>query len=167
MKHKLLKTKTIWNSQINLDDWQDFIEEEYEGYTDETFLYERCYNMNLNYLEDEKCNLDKSLNNKIIIIADLGFWDGRRKGFKLLGSNLNEIFNISDWDEAHWYYDRFNVRCREPHHDGVNYYLFRELKDDKYQNILCEKIYNETLTSKDITRYTKSLVPYIKEIYGN
>ena len=167
MKTKTLKQKIIWNSEINLEDWKDFIEEEYPEYTNETFLYERCSLMNDQYLYDEKMNLNKQLNNKIIIIADLGLWNGRKQACTLLGANLNNIFDIGSFDEAHWYYDRYDVKCTNPHHDGTNYYTFRELKDDKYWDTqIVPKILNQTLTKKDITRYTKSLVPYLKEIYG-
>lgn len=167
MKKRDLKIRTIWNSNVNLNDYGDYIQEEHpEAIWDDDFRRELIENLNLTYLDDEKCNLNKPLENKIIIIADLGFWDGRRLGYKIVNSNLNAIFDIGEWDEVHWYYDRYNVHCRNPHHDGVNYLKFRELKDNKYEEIICEKIYNGTLTSKDITRYTKSLVPYIKEIYG-
>ena len=167
MKTKTLKQKTIWNSEINLEDWKDFIEEEYPEYTNETFLHERCSLMNDQYLYDEKMNLDKQLFNKIVIIADLGLWNGRKQACKLLDSNLNNIFDIGPFDEAHWYYDRYDIKCTNPHHDGINYYTFRELKDDKYWNTqIVPKILNQALTKKDITRYTRSLVPYLKEIYG-
>lgn len=167
MKKRDLKIRTIWNSNVNLDDYEDYIQEEHpEAMWDDDFKRELIEDLNLTYLDDEKCNLNKPLENKIIIIADLGFWDGRRLGYKIVNSNLNAIFDIGEWEQVHWYYDRYDIHCRNPHHDGVHYFKFRELKDNKYEKIICEKIYNGTLTSKDITRYTKSLVPYIKEIYG-
>lgn len=163
---KNTKVKTIWNSDINMDGWKDFCEEEYPEYTDESFLYERCCLMNDQYFEDEKINLNKQLENNIIILANIGLWNGRKFGYKIVGSNLNSIFDIGPFDDAHWYYDRYNVRCTEHHHDGTNYYVFRELKKPEYEDIVCRKQYEGTLTSKDITRYTRSLVPYIKKIYG-
>jgi hypothetical protein len=167
MKKRDLKIRTIWNSHFNTSDYTDYIVEEHpEAMYDDDLQYQIINDLNILYLDDEKCNLDKPLGNKIIIIADLGFWDGRKLGYRIVDANLNKIFDIGEWDEAHWYYDRYNIHCRNPHHDGVHYLKFRELKDNKYEEIICEKIYNGTLTSKDITRYTKSLVPYIKEIYG-
>lgn len=160
------KIRTIWNSEINLEDWKDFIEEEYPDYTDKIFLYERCSNMNDIYLEDEKMNLNKELNNPIICIADLGLWNGRKFGYKILGNNLNEIFNIGNFDDAHWYAGKHNIKCIEKHHDGINYYLFRELKDIKHLDFISEKCIDNMLTSKHISKYTKSLKPYVSEIYG-
>ena len=160
------KIRTIWNSEINLDDWKDFIEEEYPDYTDESFLYERCSNMNDIYLEDEKMNLNKELKNPIICIADLGLWNGRKSGYKILGNNLNEIFNIGDFDDAHWYVTKYNIKCSEKHHDGINHYLFRELKDIKFLDLLCQKCIDDMLTPQDIALYTRSLKPYVSKIYG-
>lgn len=167
MKKRDLKIRTIWNSHFNTSDYINYIVEEHpEAMYDDDLQYQIIDDLNLFYLDAEKCNLDKPLENKIIIIADLGFWDGRKLGYRIVDANLNKIFDIGEWDEAHWYYDRYDVHCRNPHHDGVHYLKFRELKDSKYEDIICKKIYDGTLTSKDITRYTKSLVPYIKEIYG-
>lgn len=168
MKKKDLKIKTIWKSDFNTEDYLDFIMEEHpEAIWDEDLQNELIWNLKLTYLDDERYyNLNKPLQNKIIIIADLGFWDGRKLGYKVVDANLNGIFDIGEWTQVHWYYDRYDVHCRHPHHDGVHYLKFRELKDGKYEDIICEKIINGSLTSKDITRYTKSLVPYIKEIYG-
>lgn len=163
---KKQQIKTIWNSEINIEDWKDFIKEEYPDYTDETFLYERCSTMNDYYLDDEKMNLNKNLENSIICIADLGLWNGRKSGYIILGNNLNNIFDIPNFDNIHWYADKYNIKCTEHHHDGTNYYLFRELKNPKYKQIVCKKIIDGTLMSKDITRYTKSLKPYVSEIYG-
>lgn len=160
------KIRTIWNSEIDLEDWKDFIEEEYPEYTDETFLFERCSNMNEIYLEDEKINLNKILNNPIIAFSSLGLWDGRKYGYIPLKNNLNNIFDISMYDETHWYTDQYDVRCKNYHHDGVNFYLFRELKDLKYMDIIRKKLFEGNLIKKDITRYTRSLKPYVKNIYG-
>lgn len=162
------KIRTIWNSEINLEDWKEWIEAMHpESINYEDKQYKLIVKENKWMLDDEVANLDKYLDNKIIIIADLGLWNGRKQGCKLLGSNLNNIFEIGSFDNAHWYYDRYDVKCINPHHDGTNYYIFRELKDDKYwDSQIVPKILNQTLTKKDITRYTRSLKPYVKNIYG-
>ena len=168
MKTKTLKQKTIWNSEINLEDWKEYIQQEYPEYIENEYKQYQIIEEQLQWeLDTEAGLLDKYLDNKIIIIADLGLWNGRKQGCKLLGSNLNNIFEIGSFDDAHWYYDRYDVKCINPHHDGTNYYTFRELKDDKYWDTqIVPKILNQTLTKKDITRYTRSLAPYLKEIYG-
>ena len=75
----------IWSAWINEDDWRDDIREECELNDveyDEDSLYYMAYELNSHYLEDERMNLDIDIPNGIIVIADLGFWFGRRTGYK-------------------------------------------------------------------------------------
>ena len=50
----------IWsNMDINVEDYADFLREEYPEVTDPDKQYELCCEMNANYLDDERANLDK------------------------------------------------------------------------------------------------------------
>lgn len=117
---------------------------------------------------DFKCTCD-DLNKetgKILCIASLGLWNGRKSGYKLLGSNLKEILYCAIGDYYKLEYDGFNVVATDSHHDGTNYYTFRELKEDTNYDILLDKLYSGTATKSDINRYTRSLRRYVKKIYG-
>lgn len=116
--------------------------------------------------ESEEENLNKPLENNILIIADLGLWNGRKSGYKIIKNNLKEILYSATGDYYHLYYDGFNVCARDSHHDGVNYYTFREIKSGVNIDNLLDKIYSGIATQADINRYTKSLRPYVKQIYG-
>lgn len=39
-------------------------------------------------LEDERCNLNKTIDGVIIVFGDLGLWNGRRQGYQILGNNI-------------------------------------------------------------------------------
>jgi len=170
MKH------TIW-SNLNLDvnDWKDSIIENWKennsGTPTDEEIYEEMLFLNGEYLEDERCNLSIQTENRIITIADLGLWNGRKIGYKLTDKrNVNECLSIyDDCDYAEIYCDRYDVRSKQIHHDGTNYYLYREIKpnitDWQLQNF-CTKLYNGTVTSQDISKYTRSLMPYLKKAYG-
>ena len=130
----------------------------------------KAYDLNYEYLADERINLDKKVDGEIVIIGDLGLWDGRRIGYKLLGNNIKDCFEMGrDCMEAEWYCDRYDLAGVEHHHDGTNYYTYRmrkpNISETSWENFL-DKIYRGVVTSKDITRYTKSLRPYIAEVYG-
>ena len=72
--------------------------------------------------DDEVGNLYKELDNRIIVIADLGLWNGRHSGYKVIGSNLNDImYQSTDGNYKVWF-DGHNVKARDSHHDGCNYY---------------------------------------------
>lgn len=120
------------------------------------------------WFEDEQSNLYRQLQGRILCIADLGLWNGRRSGYKILGNNLNEVLTCGiGCDEKEVYCDAYNVRATGYHHDGSNSVEFREIREDKNIDNFLEKLYNnEEVTRREINYYTKSLRPYIKQVYG-
>ena len=124
---------------------------------------------NMDYDDQYRYNLNKELDGKIIAIADIGLWNGRRSGYKLMGYNLNNILDSFSCDYIKVYADRYNIHSEASHHDGTHYVTFRMIKpnlsDEQVENFL-NKVYNGTHTSKDITRYTKSLVGEVNKVYG-
>jgi hypothetical protein len=166
----------IWsNYDLNLEDWIDGIKERFDecgvDYSDwdENKFYEEMVEENDLYFEDEKCNLNIPTEGRIVCIADVGLWNGRRMGYKLYGHNIKECLEFFEGcDYADFYVDRYDFRCKQTHHDGSHFCTFREFKpnisSDQADNFLW-KIYNGTVTKKDITRYTRSLAPYIKKVY--
>lgn len=107
------------------------------------------------------------LNNPILVIADLGLWNGTASGYKIVESgNISDILYCED-DYIKWYYDGYNIRAEGHHHDGTNHYLYREIKNmDNIENLL-DKIYNnEEITNRMLNYYTRSIAPEVKNIYG-
>lgn len=128
--------------------------------------YESSFYNELDY-ENAHFDLNKILPNNILIIASLGLWTGRCSAYKVINNNnLNSILTQSQGDCYEVYYDGYNVRAKDIHHDGTNYYTFRLIKDNVNIDNLLEKLYNGTATRNDINNYTKSLRPYIQDIYG-
>ena len=166
----------IWsNLNLNADDWKDGYEEfcesnniEYDP-DDEYALCNWMYEMNGEYLHDEKMNLNKELEGKIICIADLGFWDGRKSGYKLLGTNINTIFDINSrgFEYAEFYGDGKDIRAKEIHHDGTNFYLYRVIREGRDIDKPLDAIYDgEVISSQKLNYYTRSLYKDVAEIYG-
>ena len=174
-----MKHTTIWKSygmysSKELEEYEkqaklnllnnEFTEEEI---TEEQISQEVYDDIDISF-EDEQYNLSRVLNGRILAIADMGLWNGRRSGYKILGNNLNEVLTCEiGCDEKEIYCDQYNVLAKGYHHDGTNYVEFRELKEDtNYQNLLNTLYNNEEVTREDIRKYTKSLRPYIKQVYG-
>jgi len=119
------------------------------------------------HFDDEVGNLYKELDSRILVIADLGLWNGRKKGYKFLNrKNLNDIMYAGIGDHKRVYVKDNDVYMEDTHHDGSNTYIFRLVKNEDNIDILTDKIYNEDYTQKDINRYTTSLAKMVKEIYG-
>ena len=161
----------IWsNMDIDVNNWSDFLQEVYPEVTDPYEQYELCCEMNANYLDDERDNLDIDLPHDIICIADIGLWDGRRIGYKIIESgNISDCLYDDDCDYCKWYVDRYNdLRFSGAHHDGRNHYLYRELRDlsDKQMENFIDKLGTGKLTRRDIRRYTTSVGVHVNKVYG-
>ena len=172
-----MKKRMIWqNCDLDIEDWRDDYKEwlEINGIDDrdpddEDDIRDWMYNTNNDYFYDEQVNLNKNIDGRILIIAGLGLWDGRRQGYKVLGNNIKEIFNINDrgFDYAEFYGDGYNIKATEWHHDGTNYYEYRVIREDRSIDNLLDAIYNgEEISRKKLNYYTKSLYPYVANVYG-
>ena len=167
----------IWsNMNLEVDDWRDSYKEylEINGLdddpNDENKLYEYMVEANDDYLSDERRNLDIQFSQPIIAIGDLGRWNGRVTGYKMIDSgNITDCL-YSDTDYTEWYVDKYgDLRANAVHHDGTNHYLYRVFKDgvtDTQIENLQDKIYNGKATRADITRVTKRLGDDIAGVYG-
>lgn len=160
----------IWsNRNINPDDWKadylDAMEINEEG-VDEYELWNWINDTLSMYLDDERANLNKKTDGRILVIASLGLWDGRRQGYKILNGNVNSIFTTGE-DYTEWYSDGYNIKAIASHHDGTNYYEYRVIREDRNIENLLDAIYNgEEITRKKLNYYTKSLHPYVAKVYG-
>ena len=89
-----MKKYIIWqnyNIDLKNEDHKDYLKQYYPEVTSEAEKYCIIEELNNFYLEDERARLDILLDDDIIIIADIGFLDGQRRGYKELHSN-----NIAD-----------------------------------------------------------------------
>ena len=121
----------IWSDYyLDLEDWRESLEEEYPGYSDDE-LTDIMYKTNAVNIDDERYNLDILLKRTILVIGDLGLWNGRRMGYKEIESGNIKDCLFSDTDFTTWYVDKDgDLRCEAIHHDGTNYYRYRVYKAD-------------------------------------
>ena len=167
----------IWSDQnLDIEDWR----EEYKEYleaneldldpNDEQAIYEWMMETNGEYLSDERDNLNIQLSQPIIVIGDLGRWNGRVTGYKMIDSGNIKDCLYSDTDFIEWYVDRYgDLWADAVHHDGTNHYLYRVFKEGVTEGQierLQEKIYMGKATRADITRVTKRLGDEIGKVYG-
>lgn len=161
----------VWsNRNLDINDWRDDLCAEYGDNLSEDELIRHMYEANDTFLEDERMNLDIQLPEEIVVIGDLGLWNGRACGYKIIKSGNIKDCLYSDNDHSEWYVDgRGNLQCTSSHHDGTNYYTYRVFKeglsDTQKENFL-DKIYCGTVTSQDISRYTRSVGKEICKVYG-
>lgn len=169
-----MKKRIIWsNMNLDIEDWRvgyaEYIgmNELDDDPNDEDAIYNWMVEMNDSYLYDERYNLNKEVDGRILVIGDLGLWNGRVSGYKIIESrNIKNILN-SDCEYVEWYGDGYNIRSTECHHDGRNYCLYRVIREDKNIDNLLDAIYNgEEITSSKLNYYTKSLYKDVANVYG-
>ena len=167
----------IWSNEIDVIEQieKDMLEHKgEEGYPlniDEYNSWAGAVETNNEYLEDERANLNIEVGDEIIIIADLGLWNGRKMAYKLLRkTNIADCLAGTCGDYVTWFVDdRGDLCCRDKHHDGTNMYLYRAWKagiTETQKENFCEKVYTGKATRKDITKYTRRLGEYIADVYG-
>ena len=159
----------IWSDDLDYDDWKDELEADYPELSEEKRM-ERMYDINGEYLCDERENLNIKLGEPILVIGDLGLWNGRRMGFKEIASgNISDCL-YSDTEYATWYVDEYgDLRCEAIHHDGTNNYLYRVYRKsatEEERDDLKNKIYSGEVTRSDIDRVTSGIGKEIAEVYG-
>ena len=161
--------RVIWqNVDLDLKDWEG-LREDYPDYT-EAQLTDEMYELNNQYLDDERSNLKIQCGTDILVIGDIGRWNGRVKGYKLIESGKISDCLSSECDTVEWYVDRDGeFRSTQYHHDGTNYLYYRKFKSgisDERKEILLEHIYDGKATQKEIDRYTEKLGAIIGKVYG-
>jgi hypothetical protein len=169
-----MKKHIIWsNTNLDIEDWKDGYKEwleinEMDGDPDdEEAIYEWMVETNGYYLDDERMNLNKVVEGRILVIGDIGRWKGRVAGYKIIDScNIRDIL-YTDCDYVEWYGDGYNIHCTAHHHDGTNYCLYRIIREDRNIDNLLDAIYNgEEITNSKLNYYTKSLYKDVAKVYG-
>lgn len=171
-----MRKRTIWSSEIgNIEDWREGYEEfcEINGIVasqDESDIYKWATDTNWSYLDDEKVNLDKTIDTEIIVICEISRWDGKFSCVSGLGYNISNILDIVSCDgEFEVFGIGGNIYGTVGHHDGYNCYTFRKMKKgvseedaEEFRHIIRRGYYDEN----DIERYTDSIYDDVADIYG-
>ena len=181
MAKKEKTNRIIWsNWDLDLEDewFKDFLKDNELEDLSEDERWNCLYEESFFALECERDNfkeIDKTLpfmsndyyyGYRILAVAYLGLWDGRRTGYKFFDS-LEDILS-SDCDYCEWYCDGYQLRFKGAHHDGRNYYTYFLFKEGSKgaQKFLDDLYYGNPISKARWHKYTRSLRPYIKEYYG-
>lgn len=160
----------IWsNRDLDLEDWRETLEENYPE-MDDYGLTDMMYQANDDNLPDERANLDIQVGGDILAVADLGRWDGRVIGYKLIESGNIKDCLYTNCELCEWYVDRDGeFRCDESHHDGTNHIYYRKFREgvsEEQKEDLLADIYDHKAKQEDIDRLTDKLGEAIGKVYG-
>lgn len=158
--------KIIWDGS-----WDEIynIAEEYRAENedmDESDCEEMAVETVNAYRDDEKTNLDIETERDIIMIADLGLWSGRKNGgMRIPSRNINVILDSHCNGELKVYCDS-DLRAEEAHHDGINYYTYRMVKEGVDAKDLMNRFAEGDCSPAILEESTESLADIVKGVYG-
>lgn len=165
------KEVTIWTSDPNYEEYRHDLEEDMPNMTEEdrVAIFRQA---NLDSLQFQKDEMSIKLGMPILVVAELGLWDGTQMAYKEIESgNLADCFEPgSDSLQIRWFVDENgDLRCDDIHHDGVNHYLYRVLKPgipEKAVDMLKEDISAGVASMAEIECCTARLGDAISTVYG-
>lgn len=130
---KAKKINEIWKYDTCAYDKEEMKQEYEESYGEtpnEEELERFIEDTNDMFLDDERSNVEfyeKQHGQKTyIILADLGLWDGRAEGGKIIKGLWNAISKCFE-DYNHIYEYRRRLCIDAIHHDGTNHFQIKEL----------------------------------------
>ena len=122
--------------------------------------------------EDERANLNREMETRLIAIVDLGRWNGRFPAYKELGYNLNEILQSFGGEDIHVYLDAKDkdIKIEAPHHDSTNYITVRRwrknISDERREDILGDYYTSKPDAKTKLFNATASIAGDVAAIYG-
>lgn len=172
MKKQIIWTSDYENIEAIAKEEMAYYNEELGEEMTEDEAIDRAYELNNDYLDDERANLNVEVDGYIIAMAfrssmRYGVWGGHgNKGYKLCGSNVSDILTTRS-DDAEWYGDGNNIRGEFADHDGNDSVIYRVAKSEYDAERIATKIYNGDIsTEEQFRKATKSLYPYVAKVYG-
>lgn len=174
------KKYSIWDSEINYEDWRADMDAEYPELPEEE-KYNIAAETNQDYLGDEHINLKGIFDGKDVILAgNLRLWDGGRNAFKIIkNANAEKVLSYHNFESAEFYVKNNELYARFAGHDdpmGNTLMRIRIKKDgltQKQENNLEELLENFSMgrvkladMPKRLSRYTYSPAREIAAVYG-
>ena len=118
------------------------------------------------WLDDERFNLDKEVDGVIIAFGDLGLWRRAQAGAIRFWAATSRTYCIALAKIANGTATAITSVDAMAHHDGTNYVLYRVAKSREDAERIADKIYNLEIDEAGFRKLTRSLYPYVADIYG-
>ena len=124
--------RVIFNSEgYTYDEAKKYLIEDQgiENPTDDE-IYDEINECNAIAFKDDRFEFatrDKHIEGTVIAIANVGRWNGRKDGIKVLQGFEDIMDFMTRYDNFKIYIDRYNIKGIGHHHDGTDYLTFREV----------------------------------------
>lgn len=180
MKDMFLWSSSFWDSYENeekaIADFGDLIMEN-KGYSCEeqiTFsdVIDEFDNMNeINYDEFKDSILyhdkvKRPLDGAFLVVADLGLWDGRHAGGRIIGSLLSVLRECAnDCNDVKYEIKDDDLVITGPHHDGINIYTVKYVTEKGFAWAM-RNYGNECYSSRECHEHLLSTKGYTRKMFS-
>ena len=159
----------LWSYNVDIDvEEEKVLYEEANGCElSDGEVYDIAYETNELALDDLRRQLDVRLDGKILLIAKLGLWDGKHHATKKIPTgNIKDILYSSE--SPTWYIEDGELWCEDSHHDGTNFYLYREIIDeDKAEEFIDSFVYGgKDYEPQELNSWSRSLAQVVSQRLG-
>ena len=170
--------KKLYTNMVDIEKYVDenaeYFEELYPESTQDERIEVALDLINYSYWYDFEDELQGATieGNTILAVADLGRWNGRFQGYRVIHSSdiLSCLSDAGSYDYVTFYTDKAgDFRMDGVHHDGKDYITYREVKETTTEgqlDKLVQKIYDGEATRADITRYTRGIGKKVLKALG-
>jgi hypothetical protein len=163
------KKLMIWSDQCD-EKWEEEYKAEHPEASDEEVMQAFADECSVSF-DDEKLNLNIPIERNVLVIKTINRWDGQSIccsiiSRRTIGDLLERFF---DGNSFYVEVDTGDLVGEAYHHDGTNYYRFRELTADALHDDIDDLVYKIDVGEEyaaDLARLTKSFGGRIAKVYG-
>ena len=163
------KKLMVWSDQYD-EQWEREYKAEHPDATDQEVM-QAWYDEAETSFADEKLNLNIPLERDILVIKTINRWDGTSVCCSIINrSTIGDL--LERFFDGNSYYveaDTGDLVGEAYHHDGTNYYRFREISADALNDDVDDLAYKIDTGAEyvdDLSRLTKTLGGRIAKVYG-
>jgi hypothetical protein len=163
------KKLMIWSDQCD-EKWEEEYKAEHPEASDEEVMRAFADECSVSF-DDEKLNLNIPIERDVLVIKTLNRWDGQtiwcsRISRATIGDLLERFM---DGNSFYVESDTGDMVGEAYHHDGTNYYRFREISADALHDDIADLVYKIEEGedyAEDLAKLTKSFGGRIAKVYG-
>lgn len=163
------KKLMIWSDQCN-EKWEEEYKAEHPEASDEEVMQAFADECSVSF-DDEKLNLNIPIERNVLVIKTINRWDGQtiwcsRISRATIGDLLERFM---DGNSFYVEPDTGDLVGEAYHHDGTNYYRFREISADALHDDIADLVYKIEEGedyAEDLAKLTKSFGGRIAKVYG-
>ena len=163
------KKLMVWSDQYD-EKWEEEYKAEHPDASDMEVMQAFAEECSISF-NDEKANLNIHIDGPVLVIKTINRWDGQTIQCSMIARDTIGALMERFFDGNSFYVeaDTGDFVGEAYHHDGTNYYRFREISADALHDDIDDLVYKMESGeeyAEDLARLTKTFGGRIAKVYG-